>query len=141
MQFSLFTPKLQQKTMFIDLYQCKVRAGFPSPADDFIEKSLDLNDLLIKQPAATFFVRVEGDSMQDAGIYPDDILVVDRSIPPASGKVVVCAVNGELTVKYLKGSEQHWRLVAANATYPDILLHDGLEAIFWGVVTAAIHIL
>jgi DNA polymerase V len=125
----------------VDLYNCKVVAGFPSPADDSVEKSLDLNELLIKRPAATFFVRVEGDSMLGAGIHPDDILVVDRSLSPGAGKIVVCALNGELTVKRLARDDHQWRLVAANPDYPDIAIHEGLEAIIWGVVTASIHLI
>ena len=84
--------------MFTD----KVAAGFPSPANDYIEKTLDLNDLLVQKPAATFFVRAEGESMLGAGIHPNDILVVDRSIEAVPGKIVICALNGELTVKRLK---------------------------------------
>ncbi len=72
----------------------KVSAGFPSPADDYIEKTLDLNELLVQKPAATFFSRAQGNSMTGAGIFPNDILVVDRSIDPVSGKVVICAVDG-----------------------------------------------
>ncbi|MCG2775678.1 MAG: translesion error-prone DNA polymerase V autoproteolytic subunit, partial [Desulfobacterales bacterium] len=77
-----------------------VSAGFPSPADDYIQGRLDLNELMIQHPAATFFVRVAGDSMIGAGIHHDDILVVDRSLEPASGKVVIAVVNGDLTVKW-----------------------------------------
>jgi DNA polymerase V len=80
----------------LPLFSGKVSAGFPSPADDYIEKTLDLNELLIQKPAATFFVRAEGESMLGAGIHPNDILVVDRSIEPVPGKIVICALNGEL---------------------------------------------
>ena len=83
------------------LFACGVSAGFPSPADDYIQGRLDLNELMIQHPAATFFVRVSGDSMIGAGIHHDDILVVDRSLDPASGKVVIAVVNGDLTVKRL----------------------------------------
>ena len=79
---NVFISAVDRDAVPVDLYICKVVAGFPSPADDYVEKSLDLNELLIKRPAATFFVRVEGDSMLDAGIHPDDILVVDRSLTP-----------------------------------------------------------
>jgi DNA polymerase V len=137
----VFVPSVGHDTIPIDLYICKVVAGFPSPADDYVEKSLDLNELLIKRPAATFFVRVEGDSMLGAGIHHDDILVVDRSLNPDTGKIVVCAVNGELTVKYLAREDQQWRLIAANPNYPDIVIHEGLETVIWGVVTASIHLL
>ena len=138
---NVFIPAVDRDVVPVDLYICKVVAGFPSPADDYVEKSLDLNELLIKRPAATFFVRVEGDSMLDAGIHPDDILVVDRSLSPDAGKIVVCALNGELTVKHLAREDQQWRLVAANPDYPDIVIHEGLETIIWGVVTASIHLI
>ena len=138
---NVFIPAADRNTVPVDLYICKVVAGFPSPADDYVEKSLDLNELLIKRPAATFFVRVEGDSMSGAGIHPDDILVVDRSLSPDAGKIVVCALNGELTVKRLARDDQQWRLVAANPDYPDIVIHEGLETIIWGVVTASIHLI
>ena len=82
----------------LPLFMGKVSAGFPSPADDYIEKTLDLNELLVQKPAATFFARAQGNSMTGAGIFPNDILVVDRSIEPVSGKVVICAIDGELTV-------------------------------------------
>src|ERR1700722_14824931 len=82
-------------------YQCAVAAGFPSPGDDALEQGLNLNELLIKRPAATFFVRVSGSSMIKAGIHHNDILVVDRSLQPTSGKVIIACINGELTVKRL----------------------------------------
>jgi SOS-response transcriptional repressor LexA len=83
----------------LPLFNGKVAAGFPSPADDYVEKNLDLNELLVQKPAATFFVRAQGESMLGAGIHPNDILVVDRSLEAVPGKVVICAINGELTVK------------------------------------------
>jgi len=123
----------------IPLFISKVPAGFPSPADDYVEKTLDLNELCIKQPAATFFVRVEGESMLGAGIHPNDILVVDRSIVPVPGKIVVCALNGELTVKRLDCENDQWKLKAENSNYPDIELHEEIELVVWGVVTNVIH--
>src|SRR4029079_15859199 len=88
-------------SQLLPLFLSRIAAGFPSPADDYLEKRLDLNDLVIKPPAATFFVCVEGDSMRDAGILSGDILVVDRSIEPSHGKIVVAVLNGEFTVKRL----------------------------------------
>lgn len=123
----------------LPLYGCKVAAGFPSPADDYVEMTLDLNDHLVKKPAATFFVRAQGDSMLGAGIHPNDILVVDRSVEPVSGKVVICAVNSELTVKRLVQENDHWKLQAENLTYPDFILYEDLELVIWGVVTYVIH--
>ncbi len=127
------------RRVLLPLFTGKVAAGFPSPADDYIEKTLDLNELLVKKPAATFFVRAEGESMLGAGIHPNDILVVDRSLEPVAGKVVICAVNGALTVKRLKMEAGQWRLAAENPAYADIIVNEGLELVVWGVVTAVIH--
>ncbi len=123
----------------IPLFSGKVAAGFPSPADDYIEKTLDLNDLLIQKPAATFFVRAEGESMLGAGIHPNDILVVDRSIDPVVGKVVICALNGELTVKRLKSIGNEIILGAENPAYSDITVQEEIDLVIWGVVTNVIH--
>jgi DNA polymerase V len=85
----------------VPFFGAKVAAGFPSPADDYVEKALDLNELLIQKPAATFFIRAQGTSMLGAGIHPNDILVVDKSLKPVDGKIVIAAINGEFTVKRL----------------------------------------
>ena len=123
----------------ISLFSGKVAAGFPSPADDYIEKTLDLNDLLIKKPAATFFVRAEGESMTGAGIYPNDILVVDRSLEPVVGKIVICALNDELTVKRIKSLGDEVVLGAENPAYSDIVIQEGVDLVVWGFVTNVIH--
>ena len=125
----------------IPLFSGKVAAGFPSPADDFVEKPLDLNELMVKYPATTFFVRAEGDSMIGAGIHPNDILVVGRSLRPTSGKVVICALSGELTVKRLKTKKGRMVLTAENPDYKDIAINPDMEAVIWGVVTYVIHVL
>ena len=92
--------EVEQKTKIVrPLFSSGVSAGFPSPAEDHIDRKLDLNELLIQHPVATFFVRVAGESMKDAGINHGDILVVDRSLEAVSGKIVIAIVNGELTVK------------------------------------------
>jgi len=117
----------------------KVAAGFPSPADDYVEKTLDLNELLVQKPAATFFARAQGESMLGAGIHHNDILIVDRSIEPVSGKIVICALNGELTVKRLERDNGQWQLKAENPGYPDIAIFEDLELVVWGVVTNVIH--
>lgn len=116
-----------------------VQAGFPSPADDFIEKQLDLNELMVQRPAATFFVRVQGDSMIDAGIQSGDILVVDRSAEPASGKIVVAILNGEFTVKRLIKKNKKIILQSENSQYPDIGVDPETNFEVWGVVTYVIH--
>ncbi|MBS3952576.1 MAG: translesion error-prone DNA polymerase V autoproteolytic subunit [Methylomicrobium sp.] len=123
----------------LPLFSGKVAAGFPSPADDYVEKTLDLNELLVQKPAATFFVRAEGESMLGAGIHPNDILVVDRSIEPVPGKIVICALNGELVVKRLRRQTGQWLLGSENPAYQDIVLLEELEVVIWGVVTSVIH--
>jgi DNA polymerase V len=135
----LWRPARAPRQVPLPLFTGKVAAGFPSPADDYIEKTLDLNELLVKKPAATFFVRAEGDSMLGAGIHPNDILVVDRSLEPVAGKIVICALNGALTVKRLQRRTGRWILAAENPAYADIVLNEGLELVVWGVVTAVIH--
>jgi DNA polymerase V len=128
-----------RQQVLLPLFTGKVAAGFPSPADDYIEKTLDLNELLVKKPAATFFARAQGESMLGAGIHPNDILVVDRSIDPVPGHIVICALNGELTVKRLNRDHGQWQLKAENSAYPDIVIYDDLELVIWGVVTNVIH--
>lgn len=115
-----------------------VRAGFPSPADDYVEKRIDLNEELIQHREATFFLRVRGHSMVGAGIDDGDELIVDRAIKPEHGRVVVAAVDGELTVKrfYQRGSIV--KLVAESPEFADIELKDGQEMLIWGVVTKVI---
>lgn len=136
---SIFLPSRSPSRMPLPLFNGKVAAGFPSPADDYVEKNLDLNELLVQKPAATFFVRAQGESMLGAGIHPNDILVVDRSMEAVPGKIVICALNGELTVKRLERDNEQWQLKAENPAYPDIVIHEELEMVIWGVVTNVIH--
>ncbi len=123
----------------IPLYSSTVRAGFPSPADDFIESHLDLNTHLIKHPAATFFVIASGDSMTGSGIQSGDMLIVDRSIEATHGKIVIAAIDGELTVKRLSREHQHVKLLPSNNAYPSIDITEEHDLIIWGVVTHVIH--
>ena len=95
--FTVLLPTPRPCVLPLPLFSGKVAAGFPSPADDYVEKNLDLNELLVQKPATTFFVRAQGESMLGAGIHPNDILVVDRSLEAVPGKIVICALNGELT--------------------------------------------
>lgn len=136
---AILFPSKTPSSIALPLFTGKVAAGFPSPADDYVEKTLDLNELLVQKPAATFFVRAQGESMLGAGIHPNDILVVDRSIEPVPGKIVICALNGELTVKRLERNNEQWQLKAENPAYPDIVIHEELEMVIWGVVTNVIH--
>jgi DNA polymerase V len=121
------------------LYSHSVSAGFPSPADDYIEDRLDLNELLINNKPATFFLRVKGDSMLNAGIHQGDIIVVDRSLRPTHRSIVVAVVDGELTVKRLITRNGVAELHAENAKYAPICLQEGQELVIWGVVTSSVH--
>ena len=124
----------------LPLYGHKVAAGFLSPADDHTDTLLDLNEYLIKNPSATFYVRVEGDSMLGAGIHPNDLLVVDRGVTPQSGHVVIAAVNAELTVKRLSIDRSNQiTLLPENDQYPVISIREGMDFLIWGVVTNVIH--
>ena len=121
------------------LMQSPAACGFPSPAEQYVETPLDLNELLVKTPAATFFVRASGDSMTGAGIRDGDILVVDRSIHARNGHIVIACVENEFTVKYLQSDEKGAFLVPANRKYPVISFREGMELKIFGVVTACIH--
>lgn len=127
------------KSYCLPLYSCAVRAGFPSPADDYIEMHLDLNEHLVSHPAATFFVRASGDSMLNAGIHDGDMLVVDRSQEPVHGKIVIAAIHGELTVKRLSKIGGRVQLLPANDKYPPIDISDEAGLVIWGVVMHAIR--
>jgi DNA polymerase V len=122
-------------------FTSRVRAGFPSPADDYIEDVLDLNRHLIRQghEEATFVLRIEGWSMLGAGIHDGDEIIVDRAVAPAEGRIVVAVVNGDLTVKRLKFAEGQPVLVAENPHFKDITFRDGEELVIWGVVTRVLH--
>ncbi len=123
----------------IPFFLTSVEAGFPSPADDYIEKTLDLNELLITHPAATFFVRVQGESMCDAQIHTGDILIVDRSIEAKNNVIIIAIYNGEFTVKRLrKDGKQLW-LIAENPKYAPLEITEESDFQVWGVVTFIIH--
>lgn len=118
----------------LPLYATKVRAGFPSPADDYIDTYLDLNTHYIKHPAATFFVIASGDSMTGAGIQSGDMLIVDRSIEATHGKIVIAAIDGELTVKRLAKSNGRVQLLPENDKYSPIDITEEQDLVIWGVV-------
>ena len=120
-----------------ELYNSKVAAGFPSPADDYSEGKLDLNTLLINNPAATFFVKASGDSMINAGIYSGDMLIVDRSLEAKHGKVVIAYVDSQFTVKRLHKSSEGNFLMPENEAYTPIKITE--DTVIWGVVTNVIH--
>jgi DNA polymerase V len=128
----------------ISFFSSRPAAGFPAPGDDQVEKILDINDLVVKNPASTFFVRVEGDSMTGAGIFSGDVLVIDRSKEAVDASIVVAAVNGELVVKRLKiekskGCHPLLTLVSENENYEPIRIGDGEECFVWGVVVGSVR--
>ena len=136
-QFML--PDANAPRLSIPLFASGVRAGFPSPADDYVENVLDLNTYLIQDAAGTFFARVEGDSMIGAGLFDGDVIVVDRGRTPAHGNIVVAAIDGEFTVKRLSRSGGRVTLLPENPKYPSIQPTYDQDFVIWGVVTGAVH--
>jgi DNA polymerase V len=123
----------------LPLFLAKISAGFPSPAEDYIDKNLDLNEYLIKHPSSTFFVRVEGDSMINAGIHSGDILIVDRALEPADNKIIIAVLNGELTVKRIQKGKDKLYLIPENDEFKPITITEETDFQVWGVVTYVIH--
>jgi DNA polymerase V len=136
LEFFGFAPRTRLK---LPLYLAPVSAGFPSPAEDYIDKKLDLNEHLVRHPAATFFVRVSGDSMRDAGLASGDILVVDRAVTATDGHIVIAALDGELTVKRLRHHNGRLSLVPENPDYAAVEVSPEASFEVWGVVTYIIH--
>lgn len=136
----VLSPIAEPQPIRCPLFTSRVAAGFPSPADDYIEDWLDLNSLLISDKPATFFVRVKGESMIEEGIRPGDLLVVDKGMEPQSGDIVIAVIDNELTVKELEiAANGRIRLLPANRELSPIELHDGQQLLVWGVVTATVH--
>ena len=137
----LMHPVANPLPLTIPLFSYAVRAGFPSPADDYVSEALDLNEHLIAHREATFFLRAKGHSMTGAGIQDGDLLVVDRSVQPHDGDIVVATLDGGLTVKTLRKTETGWELASANPEYPSFPVDpdDGVQ--IWGVVTFAVSAL
>ena len=134
---TILGPVEPQSHLQLPLFLSSVAAGFPSPAEDWIEEIMDLNDLLIKRPAATFLLRVQGDSMVRAGIFDNDILVVDRSITAKVGHVVIAAIDGELTVKRLSRENGKLWLCPENPHYQPLAMDENVQ--IWGTVTSSIR--
>ena len=130
---------INKKQILTPIFLDSVSAGFPSPATDFMENKLDLNEYLIKHPAATFIVKAKGFSMTDAGILSGDLLIVDRSIDPKSNNIVIASIFGDLTVKKLQKKAKSLFLLSANSDYPSIEVKEEMECFIWGVVTYIIH--
>lgn len=121
----------------LPLFGHTVRAGFPSPADDYLEQSLDLNEHVIQHPSATYFVRAQGDSMMSLGIHSGDLLVVDRALEAVHGDIVIAALDGELTCKIL--DLRQGRLLSGNDLFPPIQLRDDADLIIEGVITHSLR--
>ena len=135
---SIQIPAIGILPIHVPLFCNKVSAGFPSPADDYIEGQLSLDEHLIQHKEATFFVRAKGSSMVGAGIFDGDILVVDKSLTPSSGSIVIAIVDGGMTVKFLSKCGQKVSLKSANPRYKDIEFIEGQELQVWGVVTSSV---
>lgn len=127
--------RTSQRSAYIPMFESKVSAGFPSPAADHVQSRLSADDYLVANPIATYFVKVKGDSMIEAGIYDGDVLVVDRSTEPSIGQIILAEVDGEFTVKYL-GKEE---LIPANAKYKPIKFADAETIALIGVVTGSMR--
>ena len=123
----------------LPLFLCRVQAGFPSPADDYVESGIDLNRHLIQRPSSTFFVRVQGDSMVDAGIHDGDTLIVDRAVEAEDGSIVVAALHGELTVKRIRKHDGRLYLLPENDEHEPLSVPDESDLVVWGVVQHVIH--
>lgn len=131
----VFVPLPGAPYLALPLDPVRVSAGFPSPAADYEDQRLDINDYLVRNPVSTFFFAVEGDSMEGAEIFAGDILVVDKSIRPRHGHIVVAFVDGERLVKRLYNRAGRTALIAENPAYPTLEIRDGMELVVWGVVT------
>lgn len=127
--------------LLIPVAQSSVKAGFPSPAQDYLSEDIDLNKVLVRHPEATFYVRVSGDSMTEAGIFDGDLAVVDRAMDASDGNFVIAFVEGEFTIKEFRRDESGlfgW-LVPWNKDYPPIKVDETNNFVIWGVVTYVIH--
>ena len=131
-------PALEKPPIRVPLFSHKVAAGFPSPADDYIEGRLSLDEHLVRNREATFFVRAKGNSMVGAGIFDGDLLVVDKSLTPSSGDIVIAVIDAELTVKRLINRCGQVILKPENPRFKEIELKEGQELQVWGVVTSAV---
>lgn len=127
-----------ETNLALPLLSFGISAGFPSPALDFIDLTIDLNKHLIKHPTATFYGRVKGVSMKDAGIDDDDLLIIDKSIEPNDGKIAVCYIDGEFTLKRIKLDKTGCWLMPANESYKPIQITENNDLRIWGIVTHVI---
>ena len=122
----------------LPFFDIGISAGFPSPADDFIELTINLNKEFIKNKDTTFFARVKGHSMKDAGIFDGDLLIIDKSLEPQDGKIAICQIDGEFTVKRIKKDKDFYWLVAENEDFKPIKVTSENDFMIWGIVTNSI---
>ncbi|HBX51272.1 MAG: peptidase S24 [Bacteroidetes bacterium RIFOXYA12_FULL_35_11] len=123
----------------LPLFTSKVSAGFPSPAEDYVDKNLDLNQYIVKHPAATFYIRVSGNSMEGAGIFNGDLLVIDRALEAKSNDIAVCVLNGEFTVKRILKKKDGLYLVPENPDFKPLKIAEEADFQIWGIVSYIIH--
>ena len=123
----------------IPLLSDSISAGFPSPADDYTEENIDLNEHLISNPFSTFFLRVKGDSMINAGIQDKDLIIVDKSLTAKPGNIIIAIIDGEFTVKRLSIKNNELYLKAENSNYPEFRFKNHIDVQIWGVVIYSIH--
>ena len=133
-RFSLASERLK-----IPLLSDSISAGFPSPADDYTEENIDLNEHLISNPFSTFFLRVKGESMLNAGIKDKDLIIVDKSLRAKTGNIIIAMVDGEFTIKRLSIKNNELYLKAENHNYPDFNFKNNIDVQIWGVVIYSIH--
>ncbi|MDH4261434.1 MAG: translesion error-prone DNA polymerase V autoproteolytic subunit [Spirochaetia bacterium] len=129
---------LTEASLKLPILPFRISAGFPSPALDFVDMGIDLNQHLIKHPSATFYGRVKGESMKNAGINDGDLLVIDKSIEPVDGKIAVCYIDGEFTLKQIRLENGRCRLMPANKLYEPIEITEHHDLQIWGIVTHVI---
>lgn len=130
---------LTSKKLKIPLLSDSISAGFPSPADDYTEENIDLNEHLISNPFSTFFLRVKGDSMLNAGIKDKDLIIVDKSLRAKPGNIIIAMIDGEFTIKRLSIKNNELYLKAENHNYPDFRFKNHIDVQIWGVVIYSIH--
>lgn len=127
-------PALEGSNLELPYIESGIMAGFPSPAEDFLDLSIDLNQELVRNPSSTFYARVKGDSMNDAGISDADLLIIDKSLEPTNGKIAVCFIDGEFTVKRIKIEKDCCWLVPANTDFNPIKVTEENDFLIWGIV-------
>ncbi len=136
--FDVFQPASESHNK-TKVFRESVQAGFPSPAEDFVEEYLDLNEYFIPHPSSTYILRVAGDSMSDIGIYEGDFVVVDRSLDPVNNDIIIASVNGEFTIKRFLKKDNQIILAPENPNYQPIIITPGTELMIWGVVTGVLR--